>query len=90
MNYSLLEDENYFNDLKQKVPEWKAEGERMLPNKRSVWDWIKYNIRAHAILQTYKKVTSRRFHNNRAIEYSVGTKTLLSGSVQNQDRGRRD
>ena len=41
MNCSLLEDENYLNDLKQKVPEWKAEGEKVLPDKRSVWDWIK-------------------------------------------------
>jgi len=28
MNCSLLEDQNYLNDLKQKFPEWKAEGER--------------------------------------------------------------
>ena len=41
MNCSLLEDENYINDLKQKVPEWKAEDEKVLPDKRSVWDWIK-------------------------------------------------
>ena len=55
MNCSLLEDENYFIDLKQKVAEWKAEGERVLPDKRCVWDWIKYNIRAHAILHSKKK-----------------------------------
>ena len=38
----------------------------------------------------HKEVTSRRLHNNRAIDYSIGTKTLLLGCVQNQDRGRRD
>ena len=27
MNYSLLEDENYLNELQQKVPEWKVKGE---------------------------------------------------------------
>jgi len=56
MNCSLLEDEKYFIDLKQKVAEWKAEGERVLPDKRCVWDWIKYNIRAHAILHSKKKL----------------------------------
>ena len=55
MNCSLLEDENYLNDLKQKVPEWKVEGEKVLPDKRSVWDWIKYNIRAHAIFHSKNK-----------------------------------
>jgi len=59
MNCSLLEDENYINDLKQKVPEWKAEGEKVLPDKRSVWDWIKYNIRAHAIFHSKNKAKER-------------------------------
>ena len=59
MNCSLLEDENNLNDLKQKVLEWKAEHERVLPDKRSVWDWIKYNIRAHAILHLKNKAKER-------------------------------
>ena len=28
---------------------WISQGEKELSDKRSIWDWIKYNIRMHAI-----------------------------------------
>ena len=59
MNCSLLEDANYINDLNLNLLKWKTEAERELSDKRSVWDWIKYNIRAHAIFYSKKKAKER-------------------------------
>ena len=49
MNVSLLDDENYLNQLRINIPKWKLEGKSELSDKRCVLDWIKYNIRSHAI-----------------------------------------
>ena len=45
---SLLVDEEYVNSVTELIPIWAAEGRKELSDDRSVWDWIKYNIRAHA------------------------------------------
>ena len=58
MNVSLLGDENYLNDLEQSRPKWKQDGEE-LSDKRSLWDWIKYNIRMHAIRYSKEKAKQR-------------------------------
>ena len=55
MNVSLLEDENYLEQLRINIPKWKQEGEIDLSDKRCVWDWIKYNIRLHAISYSKEK-----------------------------------
>ena len=55
MNVSLLEDENYLEELLIDIPKWKQEGEIDLSDKRCVWDWIKYNIRLHAISYSKEK-----------------------------------
>ena len=55
MNVSLLEDENYLEQLRINVLKWKQEGEIDLSDKRCVWDWIKYNIRLHAISYSIEK-----------------------------------
>ena len=57
MNVSLLDDENYLEQLRINIPKWKQERENELSDKRCVWDWIKYNIRLHAI--SYPKVKSK-------------------------------
>ena len=49
MNCSLLDDEDYVNDITEKIPIWLAEGRKDLSDSRSIWDWLKYNIRAHTI-----------------------------------------
>ena len=49
MNCSILDDEDYIRDISLKIPSWIADGERQLSDNRTIWDWIKYNIRAHAI-----------------------------------------
>ena len=55
MNCSLLDDEEYFNDLTEKIPVWIAEGREQLSDDRCVWDWIKYNIRDHAIFHSKRR-----------------------------------
>ena len=54
-NVSLLEDDNYLEQLRINIPKWKQEGEIDLSDKRCVWDWIKYNIRLHAISYSKEK-----------------------------------
>ena len=65
MNVSLLEDENYFSNLKDNIPEWKRLGVESLSDKRSIWDWLKYNIRNHAI--SYSKQKAKE-HNRKLTE----------------------
>ena len=59
MNVSLLEDENYLNELKNNLPQWKTTGINNLSDKRSIWDWLKYKIRNHAIYYSKQIATER-------------------------------
>ena len=47
MNCSILDDEDYVSDITEKIPIWLAEGRKDLSDRWSIWDWLKYNIRAH-------------------------------------------
>ena len=49
MNCAILEEESYINEVTQKIPIWVDEGQKELADNRTTWEWIKYNIRAHAI-----------------------------------------
>ena len=55
MNCSLLEDENYVHEIALKIPMWIAEGEKDLTDNRSIWELLKYDIRAHAIQYSIKR-----------------------------------
>ena len=59
MTVSLLDDENYLNDLKDNSPQWKTSGIESLSDKRCIWDWLKYNIRDHAISYSKQKAKER-------------------------------
>ena len=59
MNTSILEDDEYIDDLTKMVPIWIAEGRKELSDHRNIWDWIKYYIRAHAIKYSKKKAKER-------------------------------
>ena len=59
LNCSLLADDAYVNSVTELLPIWVAEGRKELSDHRSVWDWIKYNIRAHAINFSKKKSKER-------------------------------
>ena len=56
MNTSILEDDEYIDDLTKMVPIWITEGRK---NLSDLWDWIKYNIRAHASKYSKKKAKER-------------------------------
>jgi len=60
MNCSLLDDDNYLREVTEKVPIWLAEGRSDLTDHRSIWDWIKYNIRAHAVQFSKYKAMQRK------------------------------
>ena len=51
MNCALLEDDDYINDVSSKIPIWLAQGRKDLSDDCVIWDWWKYNIRAHATLK---------------------------------------
>ena len=59
MNCSLLEDDDYINDITAKIPVWLAEGYKELSDNRNIWDWIKYNIRINAIQHSKRKANER-------------------------------
>ena len=59
MNVSLLDDENYLNELRNNFPEWKTTGINNLSDKRAIWDWLKYKIRNHAIYYSKQKARER-------------------------------
>ena len=60
MNYSLLDDEDYIREVSAKIPIWLTEGRNELTDNRSIWDWIKYKIRVHAIRHSKQKAMERK------------------------------
>ena len=59
MNCLLLDDEDYEEDISRMIPLWIAEGEKEFRDNRMIWDWIKHNIRAHAIQYSKRKAKER-------------------------------
>ena len=49
----------YVNNVTEMLPVWTAEGRKELSDSRNVWDWIKYNIRVHAINYSKRKAKER-------------------------------
>lgn len=76
MNVSLLEDENYLNELKNNLPEWKTTGISNLSDKRSNWDWLKYKIRNHAIYYSKQQAIERNAREKR--------KKIRKGSIHHK------
>jgi len=64
MNCALLEDDRYVDDVKSKIPVWLAEGYKDLSDNRNIWDWLKYNIRAHAIQHSKRRAKERNEKEN--------------------------
>ena len=59
MNCSILEEESFINDITQKIPIWVAEEQKELTDNRTTWEWIKYNIWAHAIQYSKRRVKAK-------------------------------
>ena len=64
MNCALLEDENYINDVTEKIPFWLDEGRKDLSDNRTIWDWLKFNIRTHAIQHSKRRAKERNEKGN--------------------------
>ena len=76
MNFSLPEDPNYLEELKQNIPLWKTTGSDNLSDKRCIWDWLKYNIRNHAILFSKTKARERSAMEQKLKSIREATKTF--------------
>ena len=59
MNCSLLDDEEYVNNVTEMIPIWIADGRKELSDDRNVWDWLKYSIRAHSVQYSQRKARER-------------------------------
>ena len=59
MNCSILEEDSYINEVTRKIPIWVAEGQKELSDNRTTWEWIKYNIRAHAIQYSKRRAKEK-------------------------------
>ena len=54
-----MTDEEYIDSITEMIPIWTAEGRKDLSDDRSVWEWIKFNIRAHAIWHSKRRAKER-------------------------------
>ena len=59
MSCSLLDDEEYEDDIARMIPLGTAYGQKEFTDDRIKWDWIKYNIRACAIQYSKRKAKER-------------------------------
>ena len=59
MNCSILEEDSYINEVTRRIPIWVAEGQKELSDNRTTWEWIKYNIRAHAIQYSKRRAKKK-------------------------------
>ena len=59
LNATLLNDNEFVKDVTTRIPIWLTEGQDELSDNRSVWDWLKDNIRTLAIQQS-KRIARER------------------------------
>ena len=65
------------------MPVWLAEGRSDLSDNRSVWDWIKFNIRIHAVQHSKRKARAEEkkkkiyFKRNLPVQSKSFNQTLL-------------
>ena len=60
LDCSLLRDEVYVDEINHMIPTWIYEGRTDLSDPRSVWDWVKYNIKKHSRKYSVNKTKQRR------------------------------
>ena len=64
VNCSLLDDDNYQREVTAKMLVWVAESRYYLPDHRCIWDWIKYNLRAHVVQISKRKAKKKKDKEN--------------------------
>ena len=77
MNCALLEDDDYINDVTLKIPIWLRQGRKDLSDERIIWDWLKYNIRAHAKQHSKRRARERNEKENRLEEEYAKAKQVF-------------
>ena len=45
----------YVNEVNRLLPSWLQEGKRELNDPRSVWDWVKYNVKKYSRIYSINK-----------------------------------
>ena len=85
MNCSLLEDEGYVNDITEKIPIWLAEGRKELSDNRSIWDWLKYNIRAHTIQLSKRRARERNEREQNLQEEYAKAKSMFEADPNDRN-----
>ena len=83
MNCALLEDHDYINDVSSKIPIWLAQGRKDLSDDRVIWDWLKYNIRAHAKQHSKRRARERNEKENRLEEEYAKAKQVFEVDPNN-------
>ena len=83
MNCALLEDDDYINDVSSKIPIWLAQGRKDLSDDRVIWDWLKYNIRAHAKQHSKRRARERNEKENRLEEEYAKAKQVFEADPNN-------
>ena len=66
LNCSLLRDYLYVDEINRLFPTWIQEGRVDLSDARSVWDWVKYNIKKHS----RKRAATKRRTSRSAFSFS--------------------
>jgi len=66
--------------ITEKIPIWSAEGRKELSDNRSIWDWLKYNIRAHTI-----QLSKRRGRERNEIEQNLQEEYAKAKSIFEAD-----
>ena len=59
LNCSLLNDKEYVNELNLLLPTWIQEGKQDLDDPRSVWDWVKYNVKKYSRWYSMEKCNNK-------------------------------
>jgi len=77
MNCAFLEDDDYINDVTSKIPIWLARGRKDLSDDRIIWDWLKYNIRAHAKQHSKRRAKESNEKENRLEEEYARAKQVF-------------
>ena len=83
MNCPLLEDYDYMNDATSKIPIWLAQGRKDLSDDRIIWDWLRYNIRAHAKQHSKRRARERNEKENRLEEEYAKAKQVFEADPNN-------
>ena len=56
----MLSDKLYVEQINSLIPTWILEGKKDLDDPRSIWDWVKYNIKKHSRTYSINKCKQRK------------------------------